>query len=126
VRADNSRHLVAAARQRSAATRERAVRALRHLDTTGRPVTVDAVARHAGVSRSWLYRQPDLLADIDRLRVRTGSSKGIPVRQRASDASVRQRLRTAHERIRILTAENRQLRDQLAAVLGELRSSRSS
>jgi hypothetical protein len=55
MRADNSRFLVQAARRRSQATRERAIQALRRLAAGGAPVTFDAVARTAGVSRSWLY-----------------------------------------------------------------------
>ncbi|MCX2750476.1 DUF6262 family protein [Arthrobacter sp. MI7-26] len=67
-RPDNSRHLVKAAQQRAAYTRAKAVQALRTLHADGRPVTFDAVARHAGVSRSWLYTQPDLRAEIEHLR----------------------------------------------------------
>ncbi|WP_410626202.1 DUF6262 family protein [Amycolatopsis sp. cmx-8-4] len=125
MRADNSHHLVTAARQRSTATRERALRALRRLDTAGRRITIDDVAREAGVSRSWLYRQADLRAEIDRLcPTHTGTSAVVPVRQRASEASLRQRLQTAQDRIRTLTQANEELREQLAAALGELRSQR--
>jgi Family of unknown function (DUF6262) len=123
VRADNSHHLAAAAKQRSHDTREKAVRALRRLDATGAPITIEAVARAAGVSRSWLYAQPDLRAEIERLRTVTRPGiPPVPVRQRASDASLRRRLGAANERVRILTHENRELREQLAAALGELRS----
>ncbi|MDL4773099.1 hypothetical protein [Actinomadura xylanilytica] len=48
----------------------------------------------------------------------------VPARQRASDASLRSRLQAANERVRILSAENNELREQLAPVLGELRSLR--
>src|ERR1700719_558900 len=74
---DNSHHVIAAARRRSEGTRRRAVTALRHLDTTGTPVTFDAVTKQARVSRSWLYNQPDLRVEIERLRQRQQ-----PVRQR--------------------------------------------
>lgn len=47
MRADNSRHLVVAAQQRSEQTRTRALRALRRLDGTGTAVTFEAVAREA-------------------------------------------------------------------------------
>ena len=60
--------LAAAARQRSDQTRQRATEALQRLHATGQPITFAHVARTAGVSRSWLYRQPDLRADINRLR----------------------------------------------------------
>lgn len=123
MRADNSRHLVSAAERRSKLTREKAVRALRHLDATGQPITIESLARQAGVSRSWLYGQPDLLAEIDKRRGSTSqTSTPVPVRQRASDDSLRSRLQAAQERVRTLTAENKELREQLAAALGELRS----
>ena len=64
MRADNSHHVIAAARQRSKATKRRAIAALRVLDNTGTQVSFDAVAREAKVSRSWLYAQPDLRAEI--------------------------------------------------------------
>lgn len=126
MRADNSRHLVTAAKRRSASTRERALRALRRLDAAGQRVTVEDVVREARVSRSWLYRQDDLRAEINRLRSRTtgDTTTAMPVRQRASDASLRQRLHTAHERIRSLSRDNQELREQLAAALGELRAQR--
>jgi len=131
VRADNSHHLRAAARQRALATRERAVRALRRLDATGRPVTIDTVAREAGVSRSWLYGQPDLRAQIQRLRGDTPPGPGastswttppVPARQRASEASLRHRLEAINAEIRRLRQENHQLREQLAWAHGELRA----
>jgi hypothetical protein len=123
VRADNSHHLAAAAQQRSRDTRSKATRALRRLHATGRPITIQTVAREAGVSRSWLYAQPDLRAEIDRLRATNGRNTiAIPVHQRASDASLRRRLEVANERVRALTQENGVLREELAAALGELRS----
>jgi hypothetical protein len=69
--------------------------------------------------------QPDLRTEIDRLRTKTrpGAAQ-LPARQRASDASLRRRLEAANGRIRGLAKENRKLCDQLAAVLGELRSHR--
>jgi len=90
MRADNSQQLLAAARRRAQATRRRAVTALRHMDNTGTLVTFDALAREAGVSRSWLYNQPDLRTEIERLRDRPRPAAGRPVpdRQRSSDASL--------------------------------------
>jgi hypothetical protein len=125
MRADNSRHIVGAARRRAEQTRERALAALRRLDAAGTPVTFDAVAREGKVSRSWLYAQDDLRAEIERLRQRSGPSTApaaVPDRQRASDASLLRRLEAATERIRRLDAENRQLRDALARALGGQRA----
>ena len=49
MRADNSAHIIAAARRRSDDARRRAVTALRRLDADGQPVTFSTVASAAGV-----------------------------------------------------------------------------
>ena len=125
MRADNSHHIVTAARRRAAATRRRAIAALRRIDNAGQAISFDAVAREGKVSRSWLYNQPDLRAEIDRLRARRDpapAGRRLPDRQRASDASLRQRLEIVTERNHQLEAENRQLREALAVALGEQRA----
>jgi hypothetical protein len=124
-RPDNSRHLIKAAQQRAALTRSKAVQALRTLHADGHPVTFDAVAKYAGVSRSWLYTQPDLRAEIERLRQnRAAPEPTLDYRsQRASEASLRQRLEAANDRIRRLNDENHRLRQQLAHALGQRRQS---
>ncbi|WP_211265712.1 DUF6262 family protein [Actinacidiphila oryziradicis] len=126
MRADNSRHIVAAAGNRHEYTRAKAIKALREIDAAGTAVTFDIVARAAGVSRSWLYTQPDLRAEIERIRTerQRASTDPVPARQRASDASLIRRLEAANERNRRLTEENRQLREQLAHALGDLRAAR--
>jgi len=125
MRADNTRHLIRAARLRSDQTRERAVDALRRLDRAGTPLTVEAVAREANVSRSWLYTQIDLRLEIERARARQHrkvTPPPPPPRQRASDASLLRRLEAATERIRRLERENAQLQHTLAQALGEQRT----
>lgn len=125
MRADNSRYVIASARRRAAATRKRAVAALRRMDKTGQPITFDALAREARVSRSWLYNQPDMRAEIEHLRHRRGpapTGRPLPDRQRASSTSLLHRLEIATQRIRHLEAENKQLREALALALGERRA----
>jgi hypothetical protein len=125
MQADNSHHIVAAARRRATATRRRAIAALRRMDNAGQAISFDAVAREAQVSRSWLYNQADLRAEIERLRARrqpAPAGQRLPDRQRASDTSLRQRLEIMTDRNRQLEAENRQLRETLAVALGEQRA----
>lgn len=122
--ADNSDRLTKAARQRHELTRSKAVRALRELDRAGTPVTYQAVAQHAGVSRSWLYTQPDLRAEIVRIRdtTRQAPAPAIPTIQRTTEASLLKRLQAATERNRRLAEENTRLRRQLAHALGDQRA----
>jgi len=124
--ADNSRHIIKAAQQRTEQTRRRAAAGLRRLDAAGKAITFDTVALEAGVSRSWLYAQTDLRKEIERLRERhqaQPSSRIPPERQRASDASLLRRLEAATDRLRRLEHDNRELRDALAQALGEQRTS---
>jgi small-conductance mechanosensitive channel len=127
MRADNSRHLIAAARERAEQTRRRALRTLKRLDATGAPITFETVAREAEVSRSWLYSQPDLRAEIQALRSRNqpaSTASPTPQRQRATDESLLRRLGAATQRIRQLEEDNRQLREALAEALGAARTAR--
>ena len=119
--------LAEAAARRHELTRSRAVQALRELDRSGARVTFAAVARAAGISRSWLYTQPDISGQIRRLRKITdaGSAGAIPAGQRATDASLRARLTAALDRNKQLADDNARLRRQLARALGDQRSVRT-
>lgn len=125
MRSDNSAHLLTAARKRSSQTRRRAEAAITRIADTAAPVTFDSFAREVGVSRSWLYAQPDLRAEIDRLRQRTPARTAPaapPVNQHASDASLLRRLEAATDRIRRLEQDNRDLKDALERALGQNRA----
>ena len=114
-----------AASRRHELTRSKAIQALRELDRAGTPVTFAGVAQAAGVSRSWLYTQPDISSQIRRLRQNTdgtGSAGAVPASQRTTDASLRARLTAALDRNRQLADENARLRRQLARALGDQRS----
>jgi len=114
-----------AAARRHELTRARAIQALRELDRAGTPVTFSGVGRAAGVSRSWLYTQPDIASQIRRLRQKTddaGSAGAVPAGQRPTDASLRARLTAALGRNKQLADENARLRRQLARALGDQRS----
>jgi hypothetical protein len=124
VRADNSAHVIRAAKQRHELTRAKAIKTIRELANSGAPVDFPSVAAAAGVSRSWLYAQPDIRAEIERLRdhSKRGTRQPIPDRQRSSDTSLLRRLELAHTRIRELTEDNQRLRRQLAQALGDNRA----
>ncbi|ORB84461.1 hypothetical protein B1987_12380 [Mycobacterium kansasii] len=126
MRADNTAPLHDATRERTAATRRRADEELRAILSSGERLSVAEFARRAGVSRSWLYNQSDLigqLAGIQPLIRADGVKQPLGI-QAASDESIRTRLELAHRRIRTLSQQNQELSDQLARVLGELRAAR--
>ena len=112
-----------AAQARHEATLRRATNALQRLARRGEPVTFRRLAETAGVSRSWLYRQPELREEISRLRDTTVGRPGtLPAVERATADSLRQQLRTHRDEITRLRTENQELRDQLARHLGAARA----
>jgi hypothetical protein len=118
--------LAAAAARRHELTRAKAIQALRELDRAGTPVTFASIATAAGISRSWLYTQPDISNQVRRLRsAARDPASTVPASQRATDSSLRARLTAALERNQQLADENTRLRRQLARALGEQRTSRT-
>lgn len=108
--------LQAAAQRKRTATMDRATAALAELAADGSEITFQRVARHASVSRQWLYRQPQLRAQIEQLRQRP--RQGVPARERSREASLHQRLRTALDENRALRDELRDLKHELALAHG--------
>lgn len=111
--------LAAAAQQRSRDTRQRAVTTIRRLDKAGLPLTMTTVAKAAGVSRSWLYRQPDLHLEIARHR---HTNPPLPGTERAGSDSQHQRIEDLHDEIHRLNTEIVSLRQQLAERYGQQRA----
>jgi hypothetical protein len=119
----NSEHLVQAALAKHDSALQRAREALRRLDRTGQPVTFSSVAQAARLHRSWLYRQPELRAQIEGLRADKQSRlhRQVPAAQRASTQSLRERAEALRQETTRLRLENQDLRDQLSRALGAQR-----
>ena len=122
MRADNTAALAAASRHRAESTRQRARAAIQTLDHAGTPITYAAVAHTADVSRTLLYRDPQLREQINRLRASATRSPRQPAAQRMSQASRNELLTTLREEVHALRAENHALRRQLASRIGQDRA----
>jgi hypothetical protein len=122
MRTDHTGPLQAATLRRITATRARARAALRRLDQQGATINYVTVAKAAGVSRSLLYRDPELRADVDRLR-RPGvtTAPRQPSAERMSQASRDERHEALRSEVTDLRQQNQALRRRLAILLGEQR-----
>jgi Family of unknown function (DUF6262) len=117
--------LAAAAARKHDATITRASAALRELDRTGGVINFQAVARAASVSRQWLYQQPDLRREIEQLRTASATlDPPVPSSQRATEGSLRQRIRSLLDENHRLRGESHELRAELALAYGERRDTR--
>ena len=116
------RQLVDAAARRTLEAEQRVQSALRELDRDGTAVTFAAVAKRARVSRVFLYQHAELRSAIEALRAaHAAAPTRLPVRQRASDASLRARLRAALDGNQRQREEITRLREELALAHGRVR-----
>jgi hypothetical protein len=114
---DNAAILTRATARRRQATLAAARDAIERLGREGRRVSVGGAA---GVSRAWLYRDPEIRNLIEQLRGTPQTTTRDA--HRASADSLRQRLDAARADITRLRAENAALRDQLARHFGGQRT----
>jgi hypothetical protein len=116
------RALVDAAAKRTLDAEQRVHSALRELDSQAAAVTFAAVAERARVSRAFLYQHAELRSQIEALRAADAAAPArVPVRQRASDASLRARLRAALDEGQRRREEIARLREELALAHGRVR-----
>jgi hypothetical protein len=108
--------------RRHRATLSAAQNAIARLQRHNIAITFRSVATEAGVSRAWLYREPNIRDLI--LRCRPASDPAIALRspQRASPDSLRQITHALRAELIRLKQENHHLREQLARKLGEQRA----
>ena len=120
--ADRVEALRLAAQERHSATLRRAEHALQVLVASGEPVSFARLANAAKVSRSWLYNQSGLRAEVQRHRRPSPSPpRARPRDQSATVESLRQQLHAYREEVARLRTENQVLNDQLARLLGAQR-----
>lgn len=116
------RPLTDAAAKRTLDAGQRVSAALRELDRGGETVTFAAVAKRARVSRVFLYGHADLRSEIEALRAAQAAAPArLSVRQRASDASLRARLRAVLDDSQRQRQEIARLREELALAHGRVR-----
>ncbi|MFD0058233.1 DUF6262 family protein [Streptomyces sp. NPDC127168] len=109
--------MIAGRRADSARRRERVMKALKEAIRLGEPLSVSAIARRAGVDRTFFYRHRDLLAQIH--AAEAAPAVGLESGAQVTRASLQADLANAQDRNVRLTARVRQLEDRLSELLGD-------
>ena len=113
---------LAARRQRTEAMLGRVTDAIRRLQRERRPVSVAAVARRAGASRTFLYENPTARRRVrDAIERASGRARAHDDPQHREDQSWRERARNAEDALKTARAEIRQQRNTIADLLGRIR-----
>lgn len=102
-----------AAHQKAQVTEQRASEAITQLLRQGEPINFSIVARTAGVSTAWLYRNPDIRALIEKRRAeyvkKTGRQPKTPSAKQAVVAHLKRRIQTLEQEKQALQTTVEQL-----------------
>jgi 4-diphosphocytidyl-2C-methyl-D-erythritol kinase len=108
------------AKLRHQQTAHRADEGIRRLLQEGRPVNFQTVAEAAHVSTAWLYQHSEIRERIEHLREQRSLQASSAPKMRASDASKDAMQAALRQRVKQLETENRELKQQLEIVYGQL------
>jgi Family of unknown function (DUF6262) len=100
----------------TARRRQRVIKALNDAATRGEDLSVTAIARTAGVDRTFLYRHRDLLGQLHTTATQPSSAASATTPSRAS---LQADLLAAQQRALRLNTRVRQLEHRLSQLLGE-------
>ena len=112
-------NLRAANAKKTAVAYKAVLQALQRLSSTAAAVNINAVAEEAGVSRGFIYSQPELRANIYEVsklpRSKVRSAGFTP-----NEASLTARLEAALDTIKELKADNRDLKQRIENLSAQL------
>jgi chromosome segregation ATPase len=91
---------------------EKVDQGIQQLIKAGRPINFVTVEEASGVSKAWLYKEPEVKARIEHLRAQTGKKQAAPPKQRLSDGSKAAIIAKLKDRIQKLEKLNRELSHQ--------------
>lgn len=115
----NTSGIKAAAQKKREAAFAKAEEAIRKLIKEKKPINFESVAEVAGVTRAWLYKQPELRSRIEMLREQQGTKQQLPPQLKASDASKATLLTEIRNQNKALRAENQKLKRELEEAYGQ-------
>ncbi|MEH7491273.1 DUF6262 family protein [Neobacillus niacini] len=117
----NTEAVVAYAKKKKEDTIEKVEQAINQLIKQNVRINFNTVTTAAGVSKSYLYNQPELRERIETLRKQQREIKSPKiVRKNMSDENKDSLIQVFRDRIRELEKENKQLKDEIKRVNGKL------
>lgn len=116
----NTSGIKAAAQKKREAAFAKTEDAIKKLLKEKKPINFESVAQTAGVTRAWLYKQPELRSRIEALRIQQDPKKELPVEIKASDASKTALIAELRRQNKELRSENQKLKRELEQAYGQV------
>ncbi len=116
----NTTGIKAAAQKKREAAFAKTEEAIKKLLKEKKPINFESVAQTAGVTRAWLYNQPELRSRIEALRSQQAQKKELPVEIKASDASKTALIAELRRQNKELRAKNQKLKRELELAYGQV------
>lgn len=114
--APNTSGLNQAAKDRAAEKEKQARVAIRRLNREKKPINFATVAQEAGVSRNYLYKHPELRAQIEKLKTSTHTNRPLQATPDAGQENI-----VAALRLKIRNMETQQ-QNEIKALRNELKA----
>ncbi len=114
----NTDGIKAAAQRKRQEAFSRAEEAIKKLLREKQSINFEAVAEAAGVTRAWLYKQPELRSRIETLRGQQSPKRELPIELKASDKSKDTLIMELKKQNRELRSKIQQLNREVEIVYG--------
>ncbi|MDK8643854.1 MULTISPECIES: DUF6262 family protein [Bacillaceae] len=118
----NTKEIVRLAKQKNLETKKKVEKILSKLSLEGKPINFNSVSKEANVSKSWLYKEPEVRKRIENLRQQQINNSVYIQKNKRSMRSEEILIKTLKERIKKVEDENIQLKKQVEKLFGELYS----
>ncbi|MEH7548071.1 MULTISPECIES: DUF6262 family protein [Bacillaceae] len=117
----NTEAVVAYAKKKKEETVEKVEQAIKQLIKQNEKINFNTVTSAAGVSKSYLYNQPEIRERIETLRQQQREmTTPKNVKKNMSDENKESLIQVFRDRIRELEKENKQLKEEIKRVNGKL------
>ncbi|WP_249870732.1 DUF6262 family protein [Oceanobacillus saliphilus] len=104
---------------------DKAKQALKELTSNNKPINFNKVAKLAGVSKTYLYKNQEIRSEIEACRERQNQVTNIKsLKNHMSDQSKDAKMEVLYDRIKELEKDNKELKEELKKLYGQIYSSK--
>ena len=118
--------LLKAAKQRRQDIKKRVEQTITYLLKENKAINFNSISKYSGVGKPWLYKEIQIRKKIEILRQQTQAKKMHRQPKQSQQASYKSKdniIMMLKERIKLLSLENKKLKEQVEVLYGEIYTS---